>query len=59
MSDRDAALDEIIERAYWEFDARRSGYGQWKGIPQSERDAFKQVVRNLLLSTTIRTVTAP
>ena len=29
------------EEAYWRFDARRKGYGEWKETPQSERDAFK------------------
>lgn len=43
-----AAMDETIEAAFWQFDARRSGDGAWKGVPQSERDAFKASVRLLL-----------
>lgn len=43
-----AAMDETIEAAFWQFDARRSGDGAWKGVPQSERDAFKASVRMLL-----------
>lgn len=37
-----------LEGAYWEFDARRKGYGRWRDAPMAERDAFKTVVRNLL-----------
>lgn len=44
-----AAMDETIEAAYWEMTSRRDGIGRWKGAPQSERDAFKQTVRSLLL----------
>ena len=40
--------DDPAEAAYWEFDARRSGNGQWRGMPMSERDAFKAVARKLL-----------
>lgn len=43
-----AAMDETIEAAYWQFDARRSGDGAWKGVPMAERDAFKASVRMLL-----------
>lgn len=43
-----AAMDEAIEAAYWQFDARQKGMGQWAGRPQSERDAFKMAVRALL-----------
>lgn len=35
------------ERLFWEFDARRKGYSRWKGQPQSERDAFKTIIRSL------------
>lgn len=38
-------VEEAIEAAYWNFDARRAGIGHWKGCPQSERDAFKQELR--------------
>jgi hypothetical protein len=33
--------DDPLELAYWRMDAMRKGYGEWKGHPQSERDAFK------------------
>lgn len=41
-------VDDPAERAYWEMDARIKGYGEWKGRPQSERDAFKAVFRKYL-----------
>jgi len=41
---------DIAEQMYWDFDARRKGDGPYKGRPQSERDAFKQVVNNLIAS---------
>lgn len=41
-------LNEILEQSFWSFDARRSGYSNWKGKPQSERDAFKGELRNVL-----------
>ena len=25
-------LSELLENMYWEFDARRSGYNQWKEL---------------------------
>lgn len=34
-------MTDKAEAAYWRFDARRNGYGEWKETPQSERDAFK------------------
>lgn len=40
-------VEEFIEAAYWEFDARQKGYGEFKGYHQSERDAFKWAVRAL------------
>jgi hypothetical protein len=40
--------EDRIEAAYWRFDARRKGYGQWKTAPMSERDAFKAEMRNAL-----------
>lgn len=40
------------EIAYWDFDARHKGYGQYKFRPQSERDAFKAVFRAALLDNT-------
>ena len=36
-------LNEELERLYWEFDARRSGYPPHKN-PMVERDAFKQTI---------------
>jgi len=42
------ATEDAIEKAYWEFDARKRGYGKrCFGGPQSERDAFKWAVRAL------------
>jgi hypothetical protein len=41
------ATEDAIEAAYWEFDARKRGDGKWKGLPHSERDAFKWAVRAL------------
>lgn len=41
-------LNEILEQSFWSFDARRSGYSNWKGKPQSERDAFKGELRSVL-----------
>lgn len=43
-----------IEAAYWCFDARRSGYSQWKTAPMSERDAFKAEMRNALEAEKVR-----
>jgi hypothetical protein len=40
--------EERIEAAYWRFDGRHKGYGQWEQAPQSERDAFKAEMRNAL-----------
>lgn len=37
--------DDPAETAYWRFDARKKGYAEWKGIPQTERDAFKAEFR--------------
>jgi hypothetical protein len=42
--------EDLIEAAYWRFDARRKGYAQWKATPMSERDAFKAEMRNLYLA---------
>ena len=40
--------DEIIEAAFWDFDARRKGDGPYKHMPQSERDAFKLALRQAI-----------
>lgn len=40
--------EDRIEAAYWRFDARHQGYGEWKQAPMSERDAFKAEMRNAL-----------
>jgi hypothetical protein len=50
MSNQDKELavrheDDAAEVAYWRFDARVKGYSEWKGRPQSERDAFKAEYR--------------
>ena len=44
----ETVMEEMLEAAFWEFDARRKGYSDWKGMPQSERDAFKAVARGLM-----------
>ena len=41
-------IEDALEAAFWNFDARRNGYGPWKQAPMSGRDAFKAEVRNLL-----------
>jgi hypothetical protein len=46
--------EDRIEAAYWRFDARRSGYEQWKKAPMSERDAFKAELRNALEAEKVR-----
>lgn len=43
-----APEEDRIEAAYWRFDARHKGYGQWKQAPMSERDAFRAEMRNAL-----------
>lgn len=46
---RKVLTDEAIEAAYWSFDARKKGLGQWRGVGQlSERDAFKLTVQGLV-----------
>ena len=40
-------MDDAAEESFWRFDARRKGYSQWKGMPQSERDAFKAEIAAL------------
>jgi hypothetical protein len=44
----DEAVEDAIEKAFWQFDARRKGYAKWEGTPQSERDAFKAECRILI-----------
>lgn len=41
----DPKSDDPAEDAFWRFDARRKGYGDWKLRPQSERAAFKNEYR--------------
>ena len=41
-------LEEDIESAYLEFDSRRKGHNSVWVNPQSEREAFKQVIRKLI-----------
>jgi hypothetical protein len=50
-------FEDQLEAAYWNFDARRSGYSEWTNNPQSERDAFKQVIRKLKKEFPISNVT--
>ncbi len=40
-AEQDPFNDDPAEVAFWNFDARKKGYSEWKGRPQSERDAFK------------------
>jgi uncharacterized protein YdbL (DUF1318 family) len=47
MGEKAGAESDAAERLYWEFDARKKGYGPWKTRPQSERDAFKQILRGV------------
>lgn len=46
--------EERIEAAYWRFDARHKGYGEWRRAPMSERDAFKAEMRNALAAEKMR-----
>lgn len=51
--------EERIEAAYWRFDARHKGHGQWKTAPMSERDAFKAELRNALAAEKTRAQSRP
>ena len=42
--------NEHAEAAYWRFDARRKGIGDWSGAPMAERDAFKAEYRGAIIS---------
>ncbi len=46
--------EDRIEAAYWLFDARHKGYGQWSAAPMSERYAFKAEMRNALAAEKVR-----
>lgn len=46
--------EDRIEAAFWRFDARHKGYGQWRQAPMSERDAFKAEMRNALHAEAVR-----
>ena len=59
MSIPEDDFNDSLEAAYWQFDARVKGYGEWKGRPQSERDAFKATVRGISAILTRRTFKAP
>lgn len=41
-------LEDALEAAFWNFDARCKGYSKYAGARVSSRDAFKAEVRNLL-----------
>lgn len=41
-------FEDELEKAFWTFDAKHKGYGEWKHRPQSECDAFKNTVRGVL-----------
>lgn len=42
-------IEDAIEAAYWNFDARKQGLNEWAKAPQSERDAFKAEARKLIV----------
>jgi len=46
---------DYAENAYWLFDVSVKGLGPWKGMPQSERDAFKEEI-NATIDAAIRKV---
>lgn len=46
--------EDRIEAAFWRFDARHKGYGEWRQAPMSERDAFKAEMRNALHAEAVR-----
>jgi len=50
----DFNTEGALELAFWKMDARIKGYGEWQGIPQSPRDAFKAVVRELFASLAVK-----
>lgn len=52
----EASFEDALETAFWVFDAKYKGYGQFKNIAVSERDAFKAVVRNLLIDVSSTTL---
>jgi len=41
-------IEEKIEELYWQFDGDKKGYGERKGCPMMERDAFKKAVHTAL-----------
>jgi len=41
-------LEAKLEQSFWDFDAARKGYGEWQNRPQSERDAFKGILRKFV-----------
>lgn len=43
----EGVIADFAEEAYWRFDARRKGYSEWKGHPQSEREAFKDELKTV------------
>ena len=47
MTQGNKSMEEYIEELYWEFDAEKGGYGEYKDHPQSERDAFKHMMRKM------------
>lgn len=44
MAKSNDRINDEIEAAFWEFDARRKGTGQFAGATQGERHAFKMAV---------------
>lgn len=41
-------MEDAIEKAYWEFDAKKNGYGKYALNTKSERDAFKSEMRKAI-----------
>lgn len=58
MDEKERPFSRDLEVAYWRFDARRKGYEDWKGHPQSERDAFKQELAEAVNAAVSRAVEA-
>ena len=44
----DLVFEAALEAAFWEYDARHKGDGQFREMPQSQRLAFKSAVRGLI-----------
>lgn len=51
LGDGERLTEDAAEQAYWQFDARRKGLSEWRGMPMSERDAFKAEFRKAAAAT--------